>query len=132
MKTIVLASSNQGKLREFAQILAAFNFKVVPQSQFQVSSVPETGLSFVENALIKARNAAQQTGLPAMSDDSGIEVDALKGAPGIYSARFAGPQASDEDNNQCLLKKLKGLHMHFFFLDSFFFWKPVFLLGKVY
>ncbi len=109
MKTIVLASSNQGKLREFAQILAAFNFKVVPQSQFQVSSVPETGLSFVENALIKARNAAQQTGLPAMSDDSGIEVDALKGAPGIYSARFAGPQASDEDNNQCLLKKLKAL-----------------------
>lgn len=108
-KTIVLASGNPGKLREFAQILASFNYKVVPQSQFDVPDVPETGLSFVENALIKARNAAQCTGLPAMSDDSGIEVDALSGAPGIYSARFAGEGASDDDNNRLLLKKLKGI-----------------------
>ncbi len=109
MKTIVLASGNPGKLREFAQILAQFHLEVVPQSQFKVPEVPETGLSFVENALIKARNAAQYTGLPAMSDDSGIEVDALKGAPGIYSARFAGAEASDEDNNRLLLEKLKGV-----------------------
>ncbi len=107
MKTIVLASGNQGKLREFAQILAAF--QVVPQSQFNVPDVEETGLSFVENALIKARNAAQHTGLPAISDDSGIEIDALKGAPGIYSARFAGVGASDEDNNRLLLDKLKAV-----------------------
>jgi XTP/dITP diphosphohydrolase len=109
MKTIVLASGNPGKLREFAQILAQFHLEVVPQSQFKVPEVPETGLSFVENALIKARNAAQCTGLPAMSDDSGIEVDALKGAPGIYSARFAGEGATDEDNNRLLLEKLKGV-----------------------
>jgi XTP/dITP diphosphohydrolase len=108
-KTIVLASGNPGKLREFAQILESFNYKVVPQSQFDVPDVPETGLSFVENALIKARNAAQCTGLPAMSDDSGIEVDALSGAPGIYSARFAGVGASDDDNNRLLLEKLKGV-----------------------
>jgi XTP/dITP diphosphohydrolase len=108
-KTIVLASANPGKLREFAQILAAFEFEVVPQSQFKVPDVPETGLSFVENALIKARHAAQHTGLPAMSDDSGIEVDALNGAPGIYSARFAGTGASDEDNNTLLLEKLNGI-----------------------
>ncbi len=109
MKSIVLASGNPGKLREFAQILAEFELDVVPQSQFNVPEVPETGLSFVENALIKARNAAQHTQLPAMSDDSGIEVDALKGAPGIYSARFAGAGASDEDNNALLLEKLKGV-----------------------
>ncbi len=109
MKTIVLASSNPGKLREFAEILSEFHLNVVPQSQFNVPDVPETGLSFVENALIKARNAAQHTGLPAMSDDSGIEVDALNGAPGIYSARFAGAQATDDDNNALLLEKLKGV-----------------------
>jgi len=107
MKTIVLASGNQGKLREFAQILARFHF--VPQSQFNVPDVEETGLSFVENALIKARNASQHTGLPAISDDSGIEVDALKGAPGIYSARFAGVGASDEENNRLLLEKLTAV-----------------------
>lgn len=109
MKTIVLASSNPGKLREFAQILSEFHLEVVPQSQFNVPDVPETGLSFVENALIKARNAAQYTSLPAMSDDSGIEIDALNGAPGIYSARFAGAEATDDDNNALLLEKLKGV-----------------------
>ena len=106
MKTIVLASANPGKLREFAQILAQFDFEMIPQSQFDVSEAEETGLSFVENALIKARHAAQYTNLPAISDDSGIEVDALKGAPGIYSARFAGVGASDEENNRLLLEKL--------------------------
>ncbi|BAP55627.1 NTP phosphatase [Thioploca ingrica] len=106
MKPIVLASNNSGKLREFAQILATFDYQVIPQSQFEVPEVAETGLSFVENALIKARQASQHTRLPAMADDSGIEVDALQGAPGIYSARFAGIGASDEDNNRLLLKKL--------------------------
>lgn len=109
MKTIVLASANPGKLREFAQILAVFHLKVVPQSQFKVADVEETGLSFVENALIKARNAARHTGLPAISDDSGIEVDVLNGAPGIYSARFAREGANDAENNTLLLEKLKDV-----------------------
>ncbi|MCK5720114.1 MAG: RdgB/HAM1 family non-canonical purine NTP pyrophosphatase [Thiomargarita sp.] len=109
MKTIVLASSNQGKLREFNQMLHDFDYEVVPQGQFKVSDVAETGLSFVENALIKARNAAEHTNLPAISDDSGIEIDALDGAPGIYSARFAGEKATDEQNNQLLLDKLKNV-----------------------
>jgi XTP/dITP diphosphohydrolase len=106
-KKIVLASANPGKLREFAQILATCQLEVMPQSQFQVPEVAETGLSFVENALIKARHAAQHTGLPALADDSGIEIDALQGAPGIYSARFAGKGATDQANNVLLLEKLK-------------------------
>jgi len=109
MKKIVLASGNPGKLREFAQILAQLDYEVIPQNQLNVPDVEETGLCFVENALIKARNAAKYTGLPAMSDDSGIEVDALNGAPGIYSARFAGAGCTDEDNNRLLLEKLKGV-----------------------
>ncbi len=106
MRPIVLASNNVGKLKEFAQILTTFDYQVIPQSQFEVPEVAETGLSFVENALIKARQASQHTRLPAMADDSGIEVDALHGAPGIYSARFAGIGASDEENNRLLLKEL--------------------------
>jgi XTP/dITP diphosphohydrolase len=109
MKSIVLASSNLGKVREFSQILNTFEVEIIPQSQFEVPTVEETGLSFVENALIKARHASQYTGLPALADDSGIEVDALQGDPGIYSARFAGPNASDEENNVLLLAKLKGV-----------------------
>jgi XTP/dITP diphosphohydrolase len=109
MKTIVLASGNPGKLREFAEILADFHLEVVPQNQFKVPEAEETGLTFVENALIKARNAVQTTGFPAISDDSGIEIDALNGAPGIYSARFAGVGASDEDNNRLMLEKLTGV-----------------------
>jgi XTP/dITP diphosphohydrolase len=104
-----LASGNQGKLKELQQMLSGLNLEVLPQSEFQVESVEETGLTFVENALIKARHAAEISGLAAIADDSGIEVDALNGQPGIYSARFAGEDASDMDNNQKLLSRLEGL-----------------------
>jgi XTP/dITP diphosphohydrolase len=110
--TIVLASSNPGKLREFNHLLATCQLEIVPQSQFHVPKVAETGLSFVENAIIKARHAAYYTNLPAIADDSGIEVDALAGQPGIYSARFAGEKATDEENNQLLLKKLAAVPTH--------------------
>jgi XTP/dITP diphosphohydrolase len=108
-KTIVLASSNAGKVREFNQLLGDLQLEVVPQSQFNVADADETGLTFVENAILKARNAAQHTGLPAFADDSGLEVDALHGAPGIYSARYAGPNASDTENLEKLLAMLKDV-----------------------
>lgn len=108
-KTIVLASSNAGKVREFNQLLGGLQLEVVPQSQFNVADADETGLTFVENAILKARNAAQHTGLPALADDSGLEVDALHGAPGIYSARYAGPKASDAENLEKLLAMLKDV-----------------------
>jgi len=106
---VVLASGNAGKVREFNQLLAGAHIEVVPQSSFGVPEAEETGLTFVENAILKARNAARHTGLPAVADDSGIEVDALNGAPGIYSARYAGPGASDEENLYKLLAALEGL-----------------------
>jgi len=109
MKKIVLASGNKGKLKEFAQLFATMDIEVVPQADFDVPEAEETGLSFVENAIIKARNAAHHTGLPAIADDSGIEVDALQGKPGIYSARFAGANASDQDNLEHLLSSLKDI-----------------------
>lgn len=109
MTRIVLASNNAGKVREINQILANRNIEVVAQSDFNVAEIPETGLTFVENAILKARNAAQHTGLPSLADDSGIEVDALKGAPGIYSARYAGEDAADSDNLNKLLKKLENI-----------------------
>jgi XTP/dITP diphosphohydrolase len=109
MKEIVLASSNPGKVREINQLLATLDLQVRPQSEFGVVDAEETGLSFVENAILKARNAAQHTGLPAIADDSGIEVDALHGAPGIYSARFAGEGATDQANLDKLLAELDGL-----------------------
>jgi XTP/dITP diphosphohydrolase len=109
MNQIVLASGNKGKLREFADLFAAFDIEVVPQSEFDVPEAEETGLSFVENAIIKARNAAYHTGLPAIADDSGIEVDYLLGAPGIYSARYSGPNATDESNLQALLYALQDV-----------------------
>jgi XTP/dITP diphosphohydrolase len=109
MSQIVLASGNQGKLREFAQLLAPLNIEILTQSELGVSEAAETGLSFIENAIIKARNACAQTGLPAIADDSGIEVDALHGAPGIYSSRYAGDEASDADNIEALLKALNGV-----------------------
>jgi len=109
MSTVVLASSNPGKVREFNELLADHHIEVVPQSQFGVPDAEETGLSFVENAILKARNAARHTGLPAIADDSGIEVDALAGAPGIYSARYAGSGASDQANLEKLLTALEGV-----------------------
>ncbi|MFW5450730.1 MAG: RdgB/HAM1 family non-canonical purine NTP pyrophosphatase [Methylophagaceae bacterium] len=109
MDKIVLASGNKGKLREFSQLFAPMNIEVVPQAEFDVPEAEETGLTFVENAIIKARNAAEHTGLPALADDSGIEVDYLLGAPGIYSARYAADNASDQDNLNALLVALKGV-----------------------
>jgi XTP/dITP diphosphohydrolase len=109
MKNIVLASSNPGKVREINQLLAELDLQVQPQSEYGVEDAEETGLTFVENAILKARNAAQHTGLPAIADDSGIEVDALNGAPGIYSARFAGAGASDQDNLEKLLTDMQGI-----------------------
>jgi XTP/dITP diphosphohydrolase len=108
-RQIVLASGNRGKVREINQILASLHFTVLPQSDFNVPEAEETGLTFVENALLKARNACRHTPLPAIADDSGIEVDALNGAPGIYSARYAGKGASDEQNLRKLLGELDGL-----------------------
>lgn len=108
-RPLVLASGNAGKLREFNNLLSGLGFKVKPQSEFNVPEAIEDGLTFVENAIIKARNACKYTGLPALADDSGIEVDALQGAPGIYSARFAGSNANDEANNQKLLDDLKDV-----------------------
>ncbi len=109
MKKIVLASNNQGKVREINQILAERDINVLPQSEFNVDEAEETGLTFVENAIFKARNAAEQSGLPAIADDSGIEVDALNGEPGIYSARYAGIDASDKNNLQKLLTALEAV-----------------------
>ncbi len=109
MKRIVLASNNAGKVREFNQILSDLKLEVVPQAELGVEEVEETGLTFVENAILKARNAALHTGLPALADDSGIEVDALHGAPGIYSARYAGAGASDQTNLELMLKNMGGL-----------------------
>lgn len=104
---IVLASGNPGKLREFRDLFNGGGIELLPQSAFEVPAAEETGLSFVENALLKARNASLHTGLPALADDSGIEVDALHGAPGIYSARYAGNGATDGDNNRRLLDELE-------------------------
>lgn len=109
MKQLVLASGNPGKLREISAILGDLGYQLSPQSDFNVSEVAETGTTFVENAIIKARHAAIQTGLPAVADDSGIEVDALGGAPGVYSARFAGAQADEDSNNALLVEKLKSV-----------------------
>ncbi|TDX28782.1 XTP/dITP diphosphohydrolase [Modicisalibacter xianhensis] len=103
---LVLASGNAGKLREFAELLAPLGYTVHPQADFDVPEVEETGLTFVENALLKAREAARISGLPALADDSGLAVDALQGAPGIYSARYAGEPKSDEANNRKLLEAL--------------------------
>ncbi|MCP4878429.1 MAG: RdgB/HAM1 family non-canonical purine NTP pyrophosphatase [Gammaproteobacteria bacterium] len=107
MKKLVLASANPGKLRELSVILDDLGYELHPQSEFGVCEVAETGTTFVENAIIKARHAAAHTGLPALADDSGIEVDALDGAPGVYSARFSGPDADDVSNNALLVEKMR-------------------------
>ena len=106
----VLATGNQGKVKEMSELLNSFSIEVLPQSQFNVPDVPETGTTFVENAIIKARHAAKLTGLPAIADDSGLEVDFLNGQPGIYSARYAGETATDQDNIDKLLNKLEGIN----------------------
>lgn len=103
---IVLATSNAGKVKEMADVLAEFGFEVVAQSEFGIESPEETGLTFVENALIKARFAAKMTGLPAIADDSGLAVEALGGAPGLYSSRYAGENATDAENRQKLLSTM--------------------------
>jgi XTP/dITP diphosphohydrolase len=109
---LVLATGNAGKLREMRAILAPWRVAVLPQSEFTAASAAETGLSFVENAILKARFAAEASGLPAIADDSGLEVDALHGAPGIYSARYAGPEADDAANNARLLRELDAIPDH--------------------
>ena len=109
MQKIVLASGNRKKVAELTQLLAQFQLQVIPQTDLNVEDVPETGTTFVENAIIKARHAAEVTGLPAIADDSGIEVDYLDGQPGIYSARFSGKHGDDQANNDLLLQKLQGV-----------------------
>jgi len=106
---IVLASGNAGKLRELAAILAPLGHELVAQSSLGIETPPETGSTFAENALLKARYAAENSGLPALADDSGIEVDALNGRPGVYSARYAGEGASDRDNFEKMLAELGGV-----------------------
>ncbi|SFX70550.1 RdgB/HAM1 family non-canonical purine NTP pyrophosphatase [Marinospirillum alkaliphilum] len=106
---LILASGNAGKLKEFSGLLAPLGWQVEAQQLHGVPEAEETGLTFVENALIKARNAALHTGCAALADDSGVEVDALQGAPGIYSARFAGPGCGDAENNALLLECLQGV-----------------------
>jgi XTP/dITP diphosphohydrolase len=106
---IVLASNNPGKLREIQSILEKLPVQIIPQSAFNVPDIQEIGLTFVENAILKARCAAQHAKLPAIADDSGLEVDALDGAPGIYSARFAGKNATDQENREKLLYELENV-----------------------
>ena len=105
----VLASSNAGKLRELAAILAPLGYELVTQTSLGIDTPPETGVTFAENALLKARHAARLSGLPALADDSGIEVDALDGRPGVYSARYAGEGASDLANLQKMLEELRDV-----------------------
>lgn len=109
MTQVVLASSNQGKVDELQALLAPYALNIVPQSAFNIQSAEETGTTFVENAIIKARHAAQQTSLSAIADDSGLSVQALGGAPGVYSARYSGIDGNDEKNNQKLLEALKNV-----------------------
>ena len=106
---VVLASGNKGKVKELAGMLSGLGIEVLPQSEFAVSEVAETGSTFVENAIIKARHAAKQTGLPAIADDSGLAVDALGGAPGVYSARYSGDQATDQTNIIKLLDAMANI-----------------------
>lgn len=109
MQKIVLASNNKGKVRELGEMLATLDMEVLPQASFNIEDAEETGLTFVENAIIKARHASAIAGLPAIADDSGLEVDALNGAPGIYSARYSGEGATDKKNLLKLLDELKDV-----------------------
>lgn len=108
LSRIVVASNNAGKLKEFQQLLSPLGLEFIPQGQLNVPEAEEPHVTFVENALAKARHASRITGLPALADDSGLCVEALQGAPGVLSARFAGEPKSDERNNQKLLASLRG------------------------
>lgn len=107
MKKIVLASHNAGKIKEFGALFAPFNITLIPQAELNIPEAEETGLTFIENAILKARHAAALSGLPALADDSGLAVKALHGAPGIYSARYAGKGAGSHENIQKLLKAME-------------------------
>ncbi len=107
MQKLVLASSNKGKVTELSALLAPYQYQIIPQQQLGVSDADETGLTFIENAILKARHAALATGLPAIADDSGLAVDALGGEPGIYSARYSGEAATDIENIAKLLQALQ-------------------------
>lgn len=109
MQRLVLASGNQGKLAELRELLADSDFEILPQGELGVGDAEETGATFVENAILKARHAARVTGLPALADDSGLCVDHLGGAPGLYSARYAGTHGDDSANNARLLRELAGV-----------------------
>ena len=109
MSKIVLASNNSHKIKEFEKILDGASVEIISQSSLNIHEAAETGLTFIENAILKARNACFVSGLPAIADDSGIEVDALSGRPGIYSARYAGEECDDEANNALLLEELKNI-----------------------
>ena len=113
MSKVVLASSNVGKLREMSALLAPLGFELLTLGSLGIPSPDESGATFLENAVLKARHAAGAAQLPAISDDSGIEVDALEGRPGVYSARFAGPDATDQENSSKLLAELHGVHPEF-------------------
>lgn len=108
-RTLVAATGNRGKLAEIERLLDGLGWEVVAQSALGVEPPPEDGLTFVENAIIKARHAAERTGRPALADDSGIVVDALGGAPGVHSARYAGPGRGDAANNEKLIRAMSGL-----------------------
>lgn len=107
MKKILLASNNPGKVHEIQAMLANDDIEIVPQSAFRIPNIEEIGLTFIENAILKARHTSQFSGLPAMADDSGLEVDALNGAPGVFSARYSGADANDAANNAKLLRELE-------------------------
>jgi len=106
---IIFASNNEGKIREISELTAGLDLEILSQSKLNIPDIEETGSSFVENAIIKARNAASYSGLPAIADDSGIEIDALQGKPGIFSSRYAGKGASDEANLQKLIGEVSAL-----------------------
>ncbi|MDG2019190.1 MAG: RdgB/HAM1 family non-canonical purine NTP pyrophosphatase [Porticoccaceae bacterium] len=109
MKDWVLASANKGKIRELQDMLGGLGINIIPQQDLGIEDAEETGLTFVENAILKARHAAEKSGLPAIADDSGLEVDYLKGAPGIYSARFSGKGATDQSNLDKLMSEMQGV-----------------------
>ena len=106
---IVIASSNKGKIKEFQSYFDSFGLILIPQKEMGVSDIEETGKTYVENSILKARHASKVTGLPAIADDSGLSVEYLDGQPGIYSARFSGPGSDDKKNRNLLLKKLEGV-----------------------